>query len=278
MKALDITERNGSKGKTAAPRPHIVVVGQWREGHARLPIPYAEALLEAGAAPKIFSTFTLLPDQDVPEHLDIILGVDPDDPSPLEGAAGLLLPGGGDIDPAWYGRPPHPRTAKISHRRDQFEMTLLGEALDRDLPVLAICHGMQLLSVHLGGTLDQHLTDDPKRIEHDASGPSPDPVHKVHIDEDSSLAEIFDGSEIAVNSAHHQGLEGAPGPLKEIAWADDGVLEGVTSRDHSFVVGVQWHPEVMAPTDETQRRLFAAFVDATESYLNRPSAPIQKTA
>jgi putative glutamine amidotransferase len=73
-------------------------------------------------------------------------------------------------------------------------------------------------------------------------------------------------------------LEGAPGPLQEIAWAEDGVLEGVASRDHSFVVGVQWHPEMMAPTDETQRRLFAAFVEATESYSNRPSAPIQKTA
>jgi putative glutamine amidotransferase len=261
---LNITERNGSKA--SATRPHIVVIGQWREGHARLPVPYAEALLAAGANPKIFSTFSLLPDQDVPEHLDIILAVDPDDPSPLRGAAGLLLPGGGDIDPAWYGQSQHPRTTKISHRRDQFEMTLLKEALDRDLPVLAVCHGMQLLSVHLGGTLDQHLADDPKRIDHDPSDPTPSPVHKVHVDQGSPLAEIFDGTEIAVNSAHHQGLDGAPDALQEIAWAEDGVLEGVVSRDHTFVVGVQWHPEVMAPSDDTQKRLFAAFVEATNSY------------
>jgi putative glutamine amidotransferase len=267
MEALDITERNGSKA--CAEGPHIVVVGQWREGHARLPVPYAEAVSAAGGTPKIFSTFSLLPDQDVPEHLDVILGLDPEDPSPLEGASGLLLPGGGDIDPAWYGRRPHPRTNRISHRRDQFERTLLTEALERDLPVLAICHGMQMLSVHLGGTLDQHLMDDPKRVDHDPSDPSPGPVHKIHVDENSDLAEILDGSEIAVNSSHHQGLEGAPGALQEIAWAEDGVLESVVSRDHTWVVGVQWHPEAMASSDEAQMRLFDAFVEATKSYSAR---------
>jgi putative glutamine amidotransferase len=264
---LDITEQNGSAARPA--EPHVVVVGQWREGHARLPVAYAEALSGAGASPKIFSTFTLLPDQDVPQHLEVVLGVDPDDASPLEGASGLLLPGGGDIDPAWYGRRRHPKTTKISHRRDQFEMTLLGEALDRDLPVLAICHGMQLLSVHLGGTLDQHLADDPRRIEHDPSDPTPGPVHKVHVDEASPLAEIFDGTEIAVNSSHHQGLDGVPAGLREAAWAEDGVLEGIVSRDHTWVVGVQWHPEAMAASDDTQLRLFSAFVDATKAYSAR---------
>jgi putative glutamine amidotransferase len=125
---------------------------------------------------------------------------------------------------------------------------------------------MQMLSVHLGGTLDQHLADDPTRIEHDSSDPSPGPVHKVHVDEGCRLAEIFDGTEIAVNSSHHQGLEGAPGPLQEVAWAEDGVLEGVVSRDHTWVVGVQWHPEAMAPTDETQRQIFDAFVKASEDH------------
>jgi putative glutamine amidotransferase len=264
MKALDITERNGSKAP--ARRPEIVVVGQWREGHARLPVSYAETLLEAGAAPKIFSTFSLLPDQDLPEHLDVTLGLDPDDASPLEGASGLLLPGGGDIDPAWYGRPRHPLTAKISHRRDEFERTLVSEALKRDLPVLAICHGMQLLSVHLGGVLDQHLMDDPKRLDHDPSDPSPGPVHKVHVDEDTALAEIFDATEIEVNSSHHQGLEGTPDGLREVAWAEDGVLEAVVSPDHTWVVGVQWHPEAMASSDETQMRLFDAFVEASNAY------------
>ncbi|MEA2508253.1 MAG: putative glutamine amidotransferase [Actinomycetota bacterium] len=261
---MDITERNANAARPAP--PHIVVVGQWRQGHARLPVAYAEAISAAGGHPKIFSTFSLLPEQDVPEHLDVVLGLDPEDPSPLEGAAGLLLPGGGDIDPAWYGRPQHPRTTRISHRRDQFEKTLLRAALEQDLPVLAICHGMQMLSVHLGGTLDQHLADDPTRIEHDSSDPSPGPVHKVHVDEGCRLAEIFDGTEIAVNSSHHQGLEGAPGPLQEVAWAEDGVLEGVVSRDHTWVVGVQWHPEAMAPTDETQRQIFDAFVKASEDH------------
>lgn len=264
MKALDITAQNGARAKKA--QPHIVVVGQWREGHARLPVPYAEALALADGSPKIFSTFTLFPEQDIPEDLEVHLGLEVGDTSPLEGAAGLLLPGGGDIDPAWYGRPQHPRTNRINHRRDEFEVALLHEALERDLPVLAICHGMQLLSVHLGGTLDQHLADNPKRLEHDPSDPTPGPVHKVHVDEDSSLAEILDETEIAVNSSHHQGLESAPASLQEIAWAEDGVLEAIVSRDHTWVVGVQWHPEAMASTDETQMRLFRAFVDATRTF------------
>jgi putative glutamine amidotransferase len=264
---LDITESNGSAARP--PSPHIVVVGQWREGHARLPLSYTEAVSAAGGTPKIFSTFSLLPDQDVPEHLDLVLGIDSEDASPLEGATGLLLPGGGDIDPAWYGQERHPRTSKISHRRDEFERTLLQEALDRDLPVLAICHGMQLLSVHLGGSLDQHLADDPTRVDHDPSDPTPGPVHKVHVDEDTRLAEIFEATEIGVNSSHHQGLVGAPGPLQEVAWAEDGVLEGIVSRDHTWVVGVQWHPEVMARDDEVQMELFNAFVEATNAYSAR---------
>ncbi len=248
------------------------MVGQWRRGHSRLPLPYARAVAAAGARPKIYSTFEHVPTEDTPLGLEVVMGIDPDDHSALDGAAGVVLPGGGDIDPTLYGARPHPRTKNVSQRRDLYELTLLAEALRRDMPVLAICHGMQLLNVQLGGGLDQHLADQPARIEHDGGSPSPNPVHEVSVKPDSLLERIVGRSQIEVNSSHHQGLSDVPDELEEVAWAPDGVLEGVVSSEHTWVVGVQWHPEVMAEGHAAQRELFEAFVEATEVYPQRTLA------
>jgi gamma-glutamyl-gamma-aminobutyrate hydrolase PuuD len=195
----------------------------------------------------------------------MVLGVEPTDISGLEGASGLLLPGGGDIDPDWYGVERHPRTHNVSHRRDRFELSLLAAALERDMPVFAICHGMQLLNVHLGGTLEQHLADDPSRLEHDRDRPRAEPVHDVRIADGSILARVM-GTEGPVNSHHHQGLGKVSGSLEQIAWAEDGVLEAVVAPANTWVLGVQWHPEAMADTDEHQRGLFEEFLDAATAY------------
>jgi putative glutamine amidotransferase len=243
---------------------HIVVVGQWREGTGgRIPVPYLEAITAAGGRPLLASAFEPAPREAVPEGIDAVMGLEPSDDSPIDDALGLVLPGGGDIDPSWYGRPRHPETHNVNHRRDRFELTLLEEALHRDLPVLAICHGMQLLNVHLGGTLHQHL---PMHRDHDAGAPGPDPVHEVVVEERSILARCLGATRIGVNSHHHQGLDEVAGVLEEVAWAEDGVLEAVVSRASTWVVGVQWHPEVMSPRTKPQARLFEAFVDATEAY------------
>lgn len=245
---------------------HIVVVGQWREGgEGRIPVPYAKAVASAGGDPKVFSTFDAVEGQEIPEGLDACYGLEPDDESPLDGAAGLLLPGGGDIDPAFYGRPRHPRTHNVNHRRDRFELTLLSAALERDMPVLAICHGMQLLNVHMGGTLVQHLGDRDDVFDHDDGYPAPEPRHGLRIRERSPLARYLGSSRIGVNSHHHQGIDDVASGLDEVAWSDDGLLEGIVSHSHSWVVGVQWHPEVMAPHHEAQARLFEAFVDAARN-------------
>ena len=242
------------------------MVAQWRKGLTRLPLPYTQAVAKSGGDPRVLSTFPLPHDQEVPEDLEVVWDIDPYDASHLEGASGLLIPGGGDIDPELYGCPRHPRTHNVSHRRDRFELTLVDAAVQADMPILAICHGMQLLNVYFGGRLVQHLADDPKRLDHDRDRPRAEPVHKMHVKGDSRFAELMGGVNLPINSHHHQGLEGAAGPLEEVAWAEDGVLEAVISRDHSWVVGVQWHPEAMADTDEHQRRLFDLFVEAARGY------------
>ena len=244
----------------------IAVIGQWRKNHLRVPVPYATAIKLANGTPRVLSTFEQPAHEEFPPDLEVIEGLDPYDPSPLEGACGLVIPGGGDIDPELYGRPRHPRTRHVSQRRDRFELTLLGEALERDMPVLAICHGMQLLNVHLGGTLDQHLLDDPKRLDHYRDRPIAEPAHSVSFTEGSLLADIVGEVRADVNTHHHQGLDDVSDVLEQVGWAEDGVLEAVVSRDHSWVVGVQWHPEAMAPVDPIELAIFEAFVEACENY------------
>jgi putative glutamine amidotransferase len=247
---------------------HIIVVGQWRRGvGGRLPRAYVDAISAAGGHGVVYSTFQPGRGQQSDDY-PAVWGLDPEDTSALEGAAALVLPGGGDIDPEWYGRPAHPKTTNVNHRRDRFELNLIADALDIDIPILAICHGMQLLNVHYGGTLHQHLGDNPDHLQHDNGYPVPGPIHQMKVDANSSLAGMLGGTRLPINSHHHQGLDDLAGPLHGCAWAEDGVLEGVVSTDHSFVVGVQWHPEVMVETFGSQLALFHALVEAAAAYTN----------
>ena len=233
--------------------------------HGRVPVDYVAATARSGGDPYVLSAYALGDDQRPPEDLEVLSELDPDDTSVLDGAAGLMLSGGGDVDPAFYGEDPHPRTYNVSPRRDRFEFNLLDVALERDMPVLAICRGMQLLNVHLGGTLEQHLLDTTGRLEHYRDRPRADAAHEVRVDPTTELADCI-GKRAPVNSHHHQGLARLSSPLEEIAYAEDGVLEGVVSREHSWVLGVQWHPEAMAAVDERQLDVFAAFLDAARRF------------
>jgi len=177
----------------------------------------------------------------------------------LEALDGIVFSGGADVDPSIYGAEPHPETDAPQARRDAGELALLRSALERDMPVLAVCRGVQLLNVVRGGDLVQHL---PEEIGNDAHKETPGTFseHPVEVKEDSRLASVI-GSRSEVTSHHHQGLGRVGDGLVETAWARDGTLEAVEDPSQRFVVGVQWHPE--AGSDEA---LIRALVDEARTY------------
>lgn len=166
---------------------------------------------------------------------------------------GVLLTGGGDVVPEYYGQDPQPELGDTDRERDAFELGLLTMADAAGVPTLAICRGMQLLNVHRGGTLIQHL---PQSARHRS-------VHAVRVESGSKLASILGADEAQVNSRHHQAIDQVGVGLTVTARAaEDEVIEAVEDPTRRFLVGVQWHPEDLAPQDEMQRRIFEAFARA----------------
>ena len=164
----------------------------------------------------------------------------------------LILAGGSDIDPASYGAKPHPETKVTWPERDRFELALGTRALERDMPVLGICRGMEMLNVIQGGTLNQHLAD----LELHRHTPGVFTDHRVRL-EPGSLAERVVGAErTEVKSAHHQGLEELGEGVVTSGYADDGVVEAIELPGRSFAVGVLWHPE-----EDERSRVVGSFVD-----------------
>jgi putative glutamine amidotransferase len=170
---------------------------------------------------------------------------------------GLVLSGGIDLNPALYGQELHPETDAPDDARDRTELALLREALDRDVPVLAICRGMQLFNVAHGGTLEQHIEETAAHQRYDL--PKREPVHLADVEAGSKLAEITGAGPVRVNSRHHQAVAKVGYGLVVSARSGDGVIEGVERPDRKFAVAVQWHPEDQAPTDPVQAKLFADF-------------------
>lgn len=177
---------------------------------------------------------------------------------------GLLLTGGVDVDPVWYGRDPAPRLGRISPDRDALELPLARAALERGLPLLAICRGVQVLNVAAGGTLVQDLPSEwPGAIKHYQEAPRWYPTHAVEVVSGSTLARLLGTLRPRVNSFHHQAVLEVGRGLVVAARAPDGVVEAVESADPDrFALGVQWHPEAMWERDPASLRLFAALVEA----------------
>ena len=179
---------------------------------------------------------------------------------------GLLLTGGGDIDPALFGEPPHPTLFEVVPARDRLEIALVRRFMESRRPILAICRGIQVLNVALGGTLYQDVTTDPgTQVQHQQTGPRDQPAHTVKVVPGSLLERILGSDHLEVNSMHHQAVKALGKGLLPVAFAD-ALIEGVELDDPDtshFVLGVQWHPEEMVGRDASARRLFRAFIDAS---------------
>lgn len=188
----------------------------------------------------------------------------------LDGMAGLILTGGEDVDPALYGAVPHAALGEVHAGRDDFELALVRAARARRLPTLAICRGVQIANVALGGTLVQDLPSDrPSALAHDGRWGRSDRVHALHLVAGSRLARAIGATVAVTNSLHHQAVERVADGLVAVAHAPDGVVEAVEwAGDDWWMAGVQWHPEELTTTaEEWDRALFAAFAAAVRERL-----------
>ncbi|MBV8845008.1 MAG: gamma-glutamyl-gamma-aminobutyrate hydrolase family protein [Bryobacterales bacterium] len=185
-----------------------------------------------------------------------VVSVSPEHPIDSLDGMGLVLTGGTDIDPAIYGQDPDPRGDTPDRERDDLELKFLRQALSLDLPVLAICRGLQLFNVAHGGTLIQHMEG--HRIADNGT-------HAVEITAGTRLACILGSGRHDVNSRHHQAAGQVGGGLAVSAISPDGFIEGLERPDRRFAVAVQWHPEDMLAGYTDQRRLFLAFREALEA-------------
>jgi putative glutamine amidotransferase len=172
---------------------------------------------------------------------------------------GLILSGGGDLDPGLYAAEPHPETDAPDPRRDRAELSLLEAALERDLPVLAVCRGSQLLNVALGGDLVQHLPDTLGHERHKHE-PGTFSDHAVRLDPESRVGGLL-GEHAPVKSHHHQGYGRVGEGLRVAAWADDGSPEALEDPGRRFAIGVLWHPE-----EGEDFALFRGLVDEARGY------------
>src|SRR5712691_6420820 len=185
----------------------------------------------------------------------------------LERLDGVVFPGGADVDPAEYGETPHPKT-ETNPELDQLELAVARWAIDSDLPTLGICRGQQLLNVALGGSLIQHLDD------HRQPGDRTALTQPLRVEPGSRLARIFGSTRLEANTMHHQAVRALGRGLKAVAWAEDGIVEGVESDEHPWLLMVQFHPEELVGFHEPSQRLFSEFVTACQAraFSRRPSA------
>jgi putative glutamine amidotransferase len=238
-------------------RPSIAVVAyhlgtdrvaRWPEGGYGVPALYVDALRRAGTRPAIVAP-----------------GDDSDPEEVLESFDGLLLVGGGDIDPARYGRKPSPHLYGIEPDRDESETQLLRAADRMAMPTLCICRGMQVMNVAFGGSLHQHLPDVPDLIQHGVPVEGPLTIHEVTATPGSRLAAVTKSGPLAAASHHHQGIDRLGDGLAATGRTEDGLIEAIErivpdQQDPraTWMLGVQWHPEETAEHDPTQQSLFDA--------------------
>ena len=176
----------------------------------------------------------------------------------------LIIGGGSDINPDVYGHNAHRRTVHIDHRRDKLELELLDKLFSKKVPILGICRGAQLINVYLNGELNQNIHELDLKHPHKKT---PLPNKTIHIQPHTLLASILKTTHCLVNSIHDQAIEKPGSGLQVVAKDKNNVIQAVEHTDHTFLLGVQWHPEYM-PQDSAQRAIFSALVHAAREAKN----------
>jgi putative glutamine amidotransferase len=225
-----------------------VTWGAWVEPSAVVPLAYVRAVEHAGGRPLVVP-----PSED---GIEETLGV----------LDGIVFSGGSDLHPELYDADPHPETTDVREERDRAELALLSAALERDMPVLAVCRGSQVLNVARGGDLVQHL---PEIVGHERHKHKPGEFsdHEVRLDVETRVGGLL-GERAPVKSHPHQGFGRIGEGLRQVGWADDGTVEALEDPAKRFVVGVLWHPE-----EGEDFALFEALVEQARSYKReRPAA------
>jgi putative glutamine amidotransferase len=219
---------------------------------------YLDAILWAGALPLMIPT---LDDSEIIEEY-------------VSRVHGILLPGSPtDIDPKHYGSAAHEKLGKLYPERDATDFAILDLAeYEKDLPVLGICFGIQSLNVHRGGSLVQDIPAlVEKAVTHDEEDDKPGARHMIRIAQNSLIAQLASGSEMEVNSYHHQAIDKPGRNLRPVAFANDGVIEAVEDTTGRFIVGVQWHPERGWREDPFSKALFSKFIEQAALRYNQRS-------
>jgi len=233
-------------------RPRVLQTSAGEIDNHTLAHTYSDSVLRAGGVPVLLAP---VPSTMVPDLLDRV--------------DGLVLSGGGDVDPGRYGGSFHNAMYDLNHDRDEFEIELVREAARRKTPTLAICRGMQVLNVALGGTLIEDIPSEIGSADHTVIGHAVYNGHqRVTIDEHSRVGRAVCEAELMVNSIHHQALRNLAPGFRAVAWAGDGVIEAVEHEDPDWdLLAVQWHPEYLgANEDKASWRLFQALITAASNH------------
>jgi putative glutamine amidotransferase len=219
----------------------------WENSRVQLHSSYYEGVFRSGGQPFLIPCLEEFFSSDILDRLD-----------------GLLLTGGQDCDSYLFGEEPHPQVGNINPLRDSLEIELCREAAARDMPVLGICRGIQVINIAMGGDIYQDLPtqwEGKPLVCHNQRGPRWFGVHEVHLKGESLLRKVMGVDKIRTNSFHHQAVRRLAEGFKAVGHTVDGVIEAMESSSHSFLIGVQWHPERMWERDPRMLQLFCALTD-----------------
>ncbi len=237
---IGVTTSEVRKAETVEPTPE----GEPPSHEMALGLTYLRAVESAGGLPVVIP----------PLDLDAIEPL-------LDRLSGVCLSGGPDLHPQAYGAEPDEHLGPTWPDLDRFELAIAGRADAREIPMLAICRGTQALNVVRGGSLVQHLPDRGGGVQHRQRTPGNQVSHPISIDADSRLATTIDAGETLVNSFHHQAIDSLGEGLVATAWAEDGTIEAIEDPARDFLIGVQWHAELLTDRPE-EELLFRSFVEA----------------